>query len=166
MLEDARVLDGLVVALGHREDHDGQVLAQVKVDRADQVTHIFDKDDVDVLQTDGLVEGVDGLHDHVALEVAQAARVDLDGGHAGFLHGDGVDVRGDIALDNGTAQAGFVTQALVGAQNRGGLTRARARQHIDHVGVRLLKPLTQLICQALVARQNRRRDINRFLGHT
>ena len=103
VLEDARVLDGLVVALGHREDHDGQVLAQVKVDRADQVTHIFDKDDVDVLQTDGLVEGVDGLHDHVALEVAQAARVDLDGGHAGFLHGDGVDIRGDIALDDGTA---------------------------------------------------------------
>ena len=166
VLEDARVLDGLVVALGHRENHDGQVLAQVKVDRADQVAHIFDKDDVDVLQADGLVERIDSLHNHVALEVAQAARVDLDGGHAGFLHGDGVDVRGDIALDNGTAQAGFVTQALVGAQNRGGLTRARARQHIDHVGVRLLKPLTQLICQALVARQNRRRDINRFLGHT
>ena len=109
VLEDARVLDGLVVALGHREDHDGQVLAQVKVDWADQVTHVFDKDDVDVLKTHSPVEGVNGLHDHVALEMAQAARVDLDGGHAGFLHGDGVDIRGDIALDDGTAQAGLVT---------------------------------------------------------
>ena len=165
VLEDARVLDGLVVALGHRENHDGQVLAQVKVDRADQVAHIFDKDDVDVLQADGLVERIDSLHNHVALEVAQAARVDLDGGHAGFLHGDGIDIRGNIALDDGTAQAGLVTQALVGAQNRGGLARTGARQDVDHIGVCLIKSLTQLICQALVARQNRRCDINRFLSH-
>ena len=166
VLEDARVLDGLVVALGHRENHDGQVLTQVKVDRADQVAHVFDKDDVDVFQTHSLVKRVNGLHDHVALEVAQAARVDLDGGHAGFLHGDGVDIRGDIALDDGTAQAGLVTQALVGAQDRGGLARTGARQDVNHIGVCLFKSLTQLICQALIARQNRRRDINRFLGHT
>ena len=166
VLEDARVLDGLVVALGHRENHDGQVLAQVKVDRADQVAHIFDKDDVDVLQTNGLVERVNGLHDHVALEMAQAARVDLDGGHAGFLHGDGVDIRGNIALDDGAAQASLVAQALVGAQDRGGLARTGARQDVDHIGVCLIKSLAQLICQALVARQNRRCDINRFLGHT
>ena len=108
VLEDARVLDRLVVALGHRKNHDGQVLAQVKVDWADQVTHVFDKDDVDVLKAHRLVERVDGLHDHVALEMAQAARIDLDGGHAGFLHGDGVDVRGDIALDDGATQAGLV----------------------------------------------------------
>lgn len=116
-------LTGLSSPSGTRENHDGQVLAQVKVDRADQVAHIFDKDDVDVLQADGLVERIDSLHNHVALEVAQAARVDLDGGHAGFLHGDGIDIRGNIALDDGTAQAGLVTQALVGAQNRGGLAR-------------------------------------------
>ena len=166
MLEDARVLDGLVVALGHREDHDGQVLTQVKVDWADQVTHVFDKDDIDVIEPNGLVERVNGLHDHVALEVAQAARVDLDGRHAGFLHGDGVDVRGDIALDDGAAQAGLVAQTLVGAQNRGGLARTGARQDVNHIGVCLFKLLTQLICQALIARQNRRRDINRFLSHT
>ena len=166
VLEDARVLDGLVVALGHREDHDGQVLAQVKVDWADQVTHVFDKDDVDVFQTHSLVKRVNGLHDHVALEVAQAARVDLDGGHAGFLHGNGIDIRGDVALDDGAAQAGLVAQVLVGAQNRSGLARARARQHIDHIGACLIKSLSQLICQALIARQNRRRDINRFLSHT
>ena len=166
VLEDARVLDGLVVALGHRENHDGQVLAQVKVDRADQVANVFDKDDVDVFQTHRLVEGVDGLHDHVALEMAQATRVDLDGGHAGFLHGDGVDVRGDIALDDGAAQAGLVAQALVSAQNRGGLARTGARQYIDHIGACLIKSLAQLICQALIARQNRRCDINRLLGHT
>ena len=36
----------------------GQVLAQVKVDWADQVAHIFDKDDVDVIEPNGLVERV------------------------------------------------------------------------------------------------------------
>ena len=98
--------------------------------------------------------------------MAQATRVDLDGGHAGFLHGDGVDIRGNIALDDGTAQASLVAQALVGAQDRGGLARTGARQYIDHIGVCLFKSLSQLICQALIARQNRRRDINRFLSHT
>ena len=39
-----------------------------------------------------------------------------------------IDIRGDIALDDGTAQASLVVQALVSAQDRGGLARTGARK--------------------------------------
>ena len=101
MLEDPRVLERLVVALRHGQNHDREVLAQVKVNGAHQVAHVLDEDDVDGVQAHTGVERIDGLRDHVALQVAKAAGVDLDGGHADLFAREGVHVRGDVALDHG-----------------------------------------------------------------
>ena len=163
MLEDAGVLDGLVVALGNREDHDREVLAEVEVDGAYEVADVLDEDDVDGIEAHALVEGVNRLFDHVALEMAQTARVDLHGGDTRLLHGHGVDVGGDVALDNGGAVA--VAEALVGGEDGGGLARAGAREHVYHVHLVLGKALAQLGSQALVARKNGFIERDGLLGH-
>ena len=95
--------------------------------------------------------------------MAQAARVDLDGGHTRFLHGDGVDVGGDVALDHGAAIA--VAQALVGRQDGRGLAGAGAGKHVHHKDLMLGKALAQLGRQALVARQDGALDTYGLLGH-
>ena len=60
-LEDAGILERLVIAFGHGQDHDLGVLAQIEVGRAHQVAHVLHDDQVQALQ----VEHVDGAADHV-----------------------------------------------------------------------------------------------------
>ena len=165
MLKDAGVLDGLVVALRHGEDHDAEVLAQVEIDGTHEVAHVLDEDDVDVLQPHGVVEGIDRLSDHIALEVAQAAGVNLDGRHTGLLHELGVHVACDVALDDGAGEAEGIAQAFIRGQDGGALARAGARKHVHYVRAGLREALAQLGGKALVPRENRLLKADGVLRH-
>ena len=48
-VEDGRVLERLVLALGHREEDQPQVLAQVEGGRADQVADVLDEQEVELV---------------------------------------------------------------------------------------------------------------------
>jgi hypothetical protein len=79
--EHQRVLERLVLALGHGADHHAQVLADPELRRADEVAHVLDHQQVDVRQRQ---LGQRRAH-HVRVEVALAAeprrRVELRHGN-------------------------------------------------------------------------------------
>ncbi len=83
--EDVRVLERLVVALGHRKDHDLGVFSQVELRRAHEIAHVLDDDEIELVE----IQGTDRTLDHVRLEVTRATRVDLHGRDAvcGYLLG-------------------------------------------------------------------------------
>ena len=96
-LEDARVLVRFVVAFRYRQDHDLGVLAEIEVGRAHEVADVLDDDEIELVER----QRGDGALDHVALEVAGAAGVDLDGRDAVRLDLLGVDLARDVAFDDG-----------------------------------------------------------------
>ena len=132
-LEHAGVLEWLVIAFGHRQDHHLDVLAQVEVRRAYEVPHVFDEDEVDVVQ----VEHVKGATQHVALEMTGTGSVDLYRGNTQGLDGLRIDVARDVALDDGDVV--LVAQRVDGRHDGRGLARPGARQHVDHVDALLVE---------------------------
>ena len=158
-LEDARVLVRLVVALGHRQDHDLRVLAQVEVGGTHQVADVLDDDQVELLER----QRVDRALDHVALEVAGAAGVDLDRRDAVRLDLLGVDLARDVALDDRDAVA--VAQGRDGGQDRRGLARARRGHQVEHEDARGVEPRAVLGGEALVAVEDRFAQVD-FHAHS
>ena len=72
-VEDRRILPGLVFPLGHREQHQTQVLAQVEGRGADEVADVFDEQVVELLER----PATECVSYHRRLEVADCACGDL-----------------------------------------------------------------------------------------
>src|SRR5262245_18594083 len=72
-MEDRRILQGLVLPLGYREEYEPEVLAEIEGRRADEITDVLDEQDVDLRD----VPAVQGGKDHVGLEVANRPSDDL-----------------------------------------------------------------------------------------
>jgi hypothetical protein len=117
--EDGRVLERLVVPLGHRQQGDLEVLPQVVGGRADQVTDVLHEQDVGGI----LLPGLDFLEDLTGIQVAGAAGQNLPGRHAQPADPVGIPLGGDIPLQDGEPQAAL--QRLDGAFQKGGFPRAR-----------------------------------------
>jgi hypothetical protein len=100
VLEDARVLQRLVLALGDRQQRDAQVLAEVPRGRAHEVADVLDDEHVEAVE----VELVDGARHHLGLEVADGAGDDLHRGRAGGVQPLGVVVGLEVADDDGDRQ--------------------------------------------------------------
>ena len=71
------ILGGLVVTLGHREECDVAVLAQVEARRTHQIADVLDEQEVHALQ----IQPMQGLVDHVGVQMTGTAGGDLDRGH-------------------------------------------------------------------------------------
>jgi hypothetical protein len=76
--EHVRVLERLVLALGHGQDHGLRALAQVEQRGADQVADVLDQQQRAARRIQRRHRGVD----HLRVQVAARARVDLDDGRA------------------------------------------------------------------------------------
>ena len=79
--EHERVLKGFVVAFGHGEDHGVAGRAGVELGGADEVSDVFEDDEIDFIK----VEVVKSLAGHLRVEVAHAAGMQLNGRHSGLL---------------------------------------------------------------------------------
>ena len=110
-LENAGILQRLVVAFWHGQNHDLGAFAQVEIGGTHEVAHIFDNDEVEVVQ----VERIDRATNHVAFKMARATRVDLHRSNALSANALRIDVARDIAFDNGDVE--LVAQRFNGGQN-------------------------------------------------
>ena len=123
--EHHRILGGFVVALGDREQGHVAVLAQVEARRTDQVTHVLDEEDVETRQ----VQPVQGLVDHVGIQVAGAAGGDLYRRDPLGTDTQGVVLCLQVALDHGDPQPS--TQGIDGGLQEAGLARPRGGHQVQ-----------------------------------
>jgi len=110
--DDVGVLGGLVIALGHTEHADLQILAQIEAHRADQVAHVLDEQQVDRIE----VQLPHRLADLVGVEAAALAGVDLH------------DMRGPASESLGVARGGQVADDHPRAANAGESLQRRLQQ--------------------------------------
>ena len=148
------------MSLGHRQNHRREVGTQVEVNGAHEVADILDDDEVGPVQ----VDGAQGALDHVALKVAQAARVNLDGRGAMLLDLEGIDVAGDVALDDGHVVA--VLEGLDGDDDRGRLAGTRAGEQVDAADPVLRIDVAQLCGDAVVAVEDALGNLDGLLCHS
>ena len=126
-LEQQRILQGLVVALGDGGHADADMLAQPEFCGADQIADVVDDDGLHA----GQVQLRNGLLDHVGLQVAGTLGVQLDGPDAQGGHALGVLGGVEVALDD---RHGAAVDAAVGQDllQEGGLAAAGGSQQIHH----------------------------------
>ncbi len=94
-MEHERIFKRLIVTLGNREQHDLVVLSHHKFRGAHKVADVLNHQDIQVL--DG--EVLDGVMDHVCVEVALAAGVYLHG-VALLVFGKLDDASSSVALES------------------------------------------------------------------
>ena len=123
--EHVRILERLVVALGHRADDHLLGLAQVEERRADEVADVLDEDD----RAGPRVERPERLGDHRGVEVAAGPGVDLHGRRARGLDPAGVVVGRLVALDHEDRQLAAEVADRPLEQAR--LARARRADQVD-----------------------------------
>jgi len=131
-LEQQRILEGLVVALGNAGYTDTQMLAQQELGGADQIADIVDDNGLDPFQ----IKLRQGMLDHIGLQMAGALGVELDGADTDLLHALGILGGIEVALDDGHPPA---VDARIGQHllEQGGLAAARCAQQIDHADAAL-----------------------------
>ena len=94
--EHVGILERLVLALGHREDHHLARLAEVEGGRADEVADVLDQQQRAVRQR----QARQRLGDHLRVEMAALAGIDLQRGDARGANPLGVEVGLLVALDH------------------------------------------------------------------
>jgi hypothetical protein len=117
--EHERVLERLVLALRDRRHHDSAVLADAKLGRTDEVAHVRDHEQVDLVER----EVAERRAHHVGIEMALAAeariRVQLRDGNVEAGQAIGVHRALHVALEHADPNAG---QAAHDALQQGGLS--------------------------------------------
>ena len=127
-LEDERVFERLVVSLGDGQDHQIQMRAGVKFCRTDKIADILQNDEIQPLRSK-LPQTLAG---HGGVEMAHAARVQLNDLRAGARDGVRVDVGVDIRLHHAHAQR--LLQQRQQAQQRRRFSGAGRGHQIDEAG--------------------------------
>jgi hypothetical protein len=92
--EHERVLERLVLALGHRADHHPSVLADPELGRADEVADVLDHQQVDLPEPELGNRGADHVRVQVALAAEAGLGVELD--HRHVQGGDPVGVHASL----------------------------------------------------------------------
>jgi hypothetical protein len=140
-VEDRRVFERLVFALGGGEQQHPQALAQVVGAGAHQVAHVFDHQQLELGQGDSLVAELMQPFGHQRrLQVAGLACGDLHGANPGGLEATGVVVGGQVAHDH-RETAGI--QVLGQGFEQGRLAGAGRGEQVDHRHPGGLKTLAQ-----------------------
>src|ERR1035441_2897715 len=125
-LEHGRILQRLVFALGDRQQHDAQVLAQIVGGRTNEVADILDDQEVEVFQ----VKGLQGAAHHFRFEMADGAGGDLHDGGAGLAQPLRVVVGREVAYDHAGLQ--LRPQLPHALADKGGLARAGGGKKVQH----------------------------------
>ena len=100
-MKHVRILERLVVAFCHGQDHDLVRLAQIERRRAHEVAHVLD-------QQQAVVAGHElrkRVRDHLRVQMTALAGVDLHCSRAGLAHAIGVARRLLVALDDGDGRS-------------------------------------------------------------
>ena len=111
--------------LRHGEDHRVFDRARVELRGADEVADVFEHDEVQVLRADLL----EALLRHACIEVAHAARVELDGLDARVRDSLRVHVGVDVCLHHADAQ--LILERFKRAQQRHRLAAARRGHQVQ-----------------------------------
>lgn len=98
-VEHIRIFEGFVLPLGNRQNHHFVMLSQIKRSGANQITHVFDEEEIQRVQ----IEFLGGMPNHVGIEMAAGAGVDLPGRHAGGGNALRIVVGLLVPFDDGTA---------------------------------------------------------------
>ena len=139
---------GLVVAVGHRRDHDSGAFAEVEQRRADEVPDVLDDDDRPRV---GIELGERPGH-HCGIEVAARASIDLDCARTGGADPLGVVIRRLVPFDDGDRDV--VADVADGPLEEGCLARARRTHQIDGHDTAGAEPVARVCREAVVPFQD------------
>ena len=143
-----RIFFHLVVALGDAEDGHAEVLADVELRGAHQISDVLHQQHIQAVK----VEHGKHMLDRHGLDMAGAVGLEL---HHRDAHGVDlvrVDLSGDIAFDH--ADAVIFPQGLDDPGDQAGLSRAGRAHHIDHTDFFLCQRLPDLTAHILVPGQD------------
>ena len=101
------------------------MLPQVEAGRAHQVTDILDEHEIQTVQ----LQVMQGIVHHVGIQVAGAARGDLDRLHATLADPAGIVLGLEVTLDDGDGE--FLAQGIDGGLEQGGFTSAGGGHQVD-----------------------------------
>ena len=152
--EHQRVLQDLVVPHRHAQQHDIAGGPCVKFRRADQISHILQKQQIHGIQVDGIQRGLQ----HGRINVAVPAGADLYGQCPSLLDLLSVHHGLNVRLHHTDAQ--LVPQPPDRVQQQSCLTGSGRGHHVDHEGLVLFQPGTQLVGQLVIFRQDLLLDVN------
>ncbi|CDW93714.1 hypothetical protein THICB2_400015 [Thiomonas sp. CB2] len=147
-VEHVWVFQRLVLALGHRENGHLVRLAEIEGRWTDQVAHILDEQHASLLR----VELGDGVADHVGVQVAALAGVDLHAAHAGGADAVGVERGFLVAFDY--RQIKFAAQGGEGTGKQGGLARSGAGDEVQRQDAALPEKQPVVVSIAVVLAQD------------
>jgi cystathionine beta-lyase len=136
-VEDCRVLERLVFPLGHREQHQSQVLAQVERGRADEIADVLDEQEIEGIQ----VPTVQRALDHRGVEMAHRPRRDLLDRNLAARQTSRVIVGRQVADQRGHAIA--TAQGSQHALKESGLARTGTRHETDDEHARSAETFAQ-----------------------
>ncbi len=153
-LEDERVFERLVVPLRDGEDHQVQMRAGVKFRRTDKIANVLQNDQVEPRR----VQLLQPLTGHPGVEMAHAARVQLDDLRAGARDGVRVDVGVDIRLHHAHAQ--LPLQQRQQTQKRRRLAGAGRGHQVDEICALCVQLAAQPLRRSVVVRKDTLLDLN------
>ena len=146
--EHLRVLQRLVVALGHGDHDHAAVLAHVEQRRADQVADVLDEQQRPLAR----VQRAERPLDHRGVEVAAGTGVDLDGVGAGAGDALGIGRGLLVALDH--ADLAAARGLGDGALQQRGLARSRRAHQVDCPDPAPLQPGPVVRREVVVVREH------------
>ena len=117
------------MSLRDRKDHGVFHRAGIKFRRANEIAHILQHNEIQVLRPD-LPQALLG---HSGIQVAHAAGMQLDGPYPGPGHGAGIHIAVNVRLHH--TDAHFLPQPLHRPQQGGGLAAAGARHQVQQKGL-------------------------------
>jgi hypothetical protein len=100
-VEHGWILQRLVLAFGHRQQHHPQILAQVVIRGTDEIPNILDDQQVERVE----IELCDRFGNHLGIEMANGAGGDLNHWNRGSPEFSRVIIRGEISDDHADTQA-------------------------------------------------------------
>ena len=129
--EHQRVLERLVLALGHRAHHHARVLADPELGRANEVADVLDQQQVDLVER----QRGDRRAHHIRVEMALAAEA---GAGVQLSHGDvqrgqsvGIHRALDVTFEHADAHAGQVRHDALEQRRLAGAGRAHEVDDLD-----------------------------------
>ena len=154
-VEDGRILERLVLALGHRQQHDAQVLAEVVARRTDEVADVLDEEHVERRE----VPAVERRTDHPGFQVTHGPGGDLAHGRAAAAQPQGIVVGREVADQRGDPRAG-AAQVAEGSFEEGRLAGSRTGHQVDDEDAGGGIAAAQLAGQQVVLLQDPLADLN------
>src|SRR6476660_5730867 len=148
-LKHMRILQRLVLPLRHRQNRHLRSLTEIKERRTYEVANIFDHDD----RADRRLELAHSTRDHVRVQMAPAARVDLHYWRASCMNSLTVMSGCLITFDDEKCVA--VLQVANGALEQRRFARAGGTHEIESEDLAALKPGPVAYCERIVLLQNR-----------